>query len=123
MLKSNYNTNLARILPKKVYSPCIMDWTMLNTLGYGDTIGEMLEIKVNEIGGDEILFTSEAWRRAFDINKPIYTEPCKSSTPLMNLMSEEELVLSRSSAKTIRKPVLKVIQKMITYSLCQRTTG
>nr|GEZ36100.1 hypothetical protein [Tanacetum cinerariifolium] len=73
--------------------------------------------------GDEILFTSEAWRRAFDINKPIYTEPCKSSTPLMNLMSEEELVLSRSSAKTIRKPVLKVIQKMITYSLCQRTTG
>nr|GEW14882.1 hypothetical protein [Tanacetum cinerariifolium] len=123
MLKSNYNTNLARILPKKVYSPCIMDWTVLNTLGYGDTIGEMLEIKVNEIGGDEILFTSEAWRRAFDINKPIYTEPCKSSTPLMNLMSEEELVLSRSSAKTIRKPVLKVIQKMITYSLCQRTTG
>ncbi|GKD27806.1 hypothetical protein Tco_1234020 [Tanacetum coccineum] len=77
MLKNRYNTNLARILPKQVYSPCIVDWTMLNTLGRGDTIEEMPEIKVNEMGADEILFTSEAWRRAFDINEPIYTELCQ----------------------------------------------
>ncbi|GJW32442.1 hypothetical protein Tco_0052474 [Tanacetum coccineum] len=31
--------------------------------------------------------------------------------------------MSRSSARTIRKPVLRVLQKMITYGLCQRTTG
>ncbi|GJT61405.1 hypothetical protein Tco_1004938 [Tanacetum coccineum] len=42
--------------------------------GCGDTIGDMLEMKVNEMGGDEILFTSDAWRHAFDINEPIYTE-------------------------------------------------
>ncbi|GJV68025.1 squamosa promoter-binding-like protein 12 [Tanacetum coccineum] len=75
-IKSRYNTNLARILPKQVYSPCIVDWTMLNTLGYGNVIEEMLDIKVYEIGGDEVLFNSKAWRRAFNINEPIYTELC-----------------------------------------------
>ncbi|GKC39177.1 hypothetical protein Tco_1051561, partial [Tanacetum coccineum] len=60
-----YNTNLARILPKQVYSPCIMDWTVLNTLVYGDVIEDMSEIKVYEMGGDQELFTFEAWRRAF----------------------------------------------------------
>ncbi|GJX38171.1 hypothetical protein Tco_0251474 [Tanacetum coccineum] len=33
----------------------------------------------------------------------------------LNISSEETLTLSKSSAKTIRKPVLKVLQKMITY--------
>ncbi|GKF59074.1 putative ribonuclease H-like domain-containing protein, partial [Tanacetum coccineum] len=41
----------------------------------------------------------------------------------LNISSEETLNLSRSSAKTIRKPVLRVLQKMITYGLCQRTTS
>nr|GEV50052.1 hypothetical protein [Tanacetum cinerariifolium] len=27
-------------------------------------------------GSDEVLFTSEAWKRAFDINEPIYTKLC-----------------------------------------------
>ncbi|GJV67896.1 hypothetical protein Tco_1483405 [Tanacetum coccineum] len=35
----------------------------------------------------------------------------------LNISSEETLTLSRSSAKTIRKPVLRVLQKMITYGL------
>ncbi|GKA14349.1 hypothetical protein Tco_0693995 [Tanacetum coccineum] len=52
-LKSMYNTNLARILPKQVYSPSIIDWTVLNTLGCGDVIEEMLKIKVYEMEGDE----------------------------------------------------------------------
>ncbi|GJT95050.1 hypothetical protein Tco_1090568 [Tanacetum coccineum] len=187
-LISRYNTKLARILPKQVYSPCIVDWTVLNTLGCGDTIKEMLEIKVNEVGGDEILFTSEAWRSAFDINEPIYTELCQelyctyefdevvpddelmtkkvikfrlcgrayslsvldfarrlglytsaeiqdnrfetyflgglrnddhfnANQYWLSINSEEEFLLSISSAKTIRKPVLRVLQKMITYGL------
>ncbi|GJR99014.1 hypothetical protein Tco_0315523 [Tanacetum coccineum] len=74
--KSRYNTNLARILPKQVYLPCIVDWTMLNTLVCGDVIEDMSEIKVYEMGGDQKLFTFEAWRRAFDINEPIYAELC-----------------------------------------------
>ncbi|GJZ18533.1 retrotransposon ORF1 [Tanacetum coccineum] len=152
-----------------------------------------LKNRVNEIGSDEVLFTSKAWKRAFDINEPIYTELCHefyatfefdkavSDDELMtkkvikfrmcgkayamsildfakrlglyigaeiqeyrfetyfirghkndddfsadqywlNISSEETLTLSRSSAKTMRKPMLKVLQKMITYGLCQRTT-
>nr|GEY44696.1 hypothetical protein [Tanacetum cinerariifolium] len=41
----------------------------------------------------------------------------------LNISSEETLTLSRRSAKTIRKHVLRVLQKMITYGLCQRTTS
>ncbi|GJZ96819.1 hypothetical protein Tco_0669153, partial [Tanacetum coccineum] len=41
----------------------------------------------------------------------------------LNISSEETLTLSRSSAKTSRKPVLNVLQKIITYGLCQRNTG
>ncbi|GJR77457.1 hypothetical protein Tco_0089822 [Tanacetum coccineum] len=36
----------------------------------------MLEINVYEVGGDEEIFIFEAWRRAFDINKPVYAELC-----------------------------------------------
>ncbi|GKC72798.1 hypothetical protein Tco_1118681 [Tanacetum coccineum] len=36
----------------------------------------MLKIKVYEAGSQEEIFSSEAWRRAFDINKRIYTELC-----------------------------------------------
>ncbi|GKE59687.1 hypothetical protein Tco_1498872 [Tanacetum coccineum] len=116
----------------------------------------MLEIKVYEVGGQEEIFSSEAWRRAFDINEPIYTELClefystyefdevvtndelmtKKVTKRMrsdenfnardywlSISSEEELHLSRSLALNIRSPILRVLQKMITYGLCQRTTG
>ncbi|GJZ72365.1 hypothetical protein Tco_0636216, partial [Tanacetum coccineum] len=179
-LKNMYNTNLAGILPKPVYSPFIVDWTVLNTLGCDNAIEDMLEVRVNEMGSDELLFTFEAWRRAFDINEPIYTELCNefygtfefdkvvlddelmtkkviklrlccrahslsvldfakrlglySNAEIqddgfetyflrglnnddhfnfdqywLSISSEEELTLSRSSAKTIRKPVLRVL--------------
>ncbi|GKE16632.1 hypothetical protein Tco_1424209 [Tanacetum coccineum] len=45
-------------------------------MGCGEEIEEMLEIKVIEMGGDEEMFTSEAWRRTFDINEPIFIELC-----------------------------------------------
>ncbi|GJX71217.1 hypothetical protein Tco_0308388 [Tanacetum coccineum] len=144
------------------------------------------------MGGDEEIFTSEAWRRTFDINEPVYTELChefyatyefdetitdeeliprklikfrlggRSHTLTIlefthhlglyisdeiqdegfktyfhgglrtddhfnvnqywsEISSENELIMSRSSARTISKPVLRVLQKMITYGLCQRT--
>ncbi|GKA29620.1 RNA-directed DNA polymerase like protein, partial [Tanacetum coccineum] len=74
--KSKYNTNLACLLPKQIYPPCVVDWEVLNNMGCGDTIEEMLEIKLYEVGGDEEIFTSEAWRCAFDINKPTYAKLC-----------------------------------------------
>nr|GEV84167.1 hypothetical protein [Tanacetum cinerariifolium] len=39
------------------------------------------------------------------------------------ISSEEDLHLSRSLDSTIKRPILRVLQKMITYGVCQRTTG
>ncbi|GKG01788.1 hypothetical protein Tco_0306493 [Tanacetum coccineum] len=75
-VKSKYNTNLARLITKQIYSLCIVDWNVLNTLVCAESIEEMLKIKIVEMGGQEEIFTFEAWRRAFDINEPIYTELC-----------------------------------------------
>ncbi|GJX22451.1 hypothetical protein Tco_0226896 [Tanacetum coccineum] len=41
----------------------------------------------------------------------------------LSISREENLSLSRSHASTIQNPVLMVLHKMITYGLCQRTTG
>nr|GEV79680.1 hypothetical protein [Tanacetum cinerariifolium] len=72
--KRKYNTNLAWLITKQIYSPCVIDWNVLNTLGYAETIEEMLEIKIVEIGGQDEIFTSMAWRRTVGIKEPIYTE-------------------------------------------------
>ncbi|GKE19160.1 hypothetical protein Tco_1426737, partial [Tanacetum coccineum] len=41
----------------------------------------------------------------------------------LSISREDNLSLSRSHTSTIRNLILKVIHKMITYGLCQRTTG
>nr|GEV00624.1 hypothetical protein [Tanacetum cinerariifolium] len=41
----------------------------------------------------------------------------------LSISREDNLSLSRSHAFTIWNPVLRVVHKMITYGLCQRTTG
>ncbi|GJU05405.1 putative reverse transcriptase, RNA-dependent DNA polymerase [Tanacetum coccineum] len=41
----------------------------------------------------------------------------------LSISREDSLGLSRSHTSTIRSPILRVIHKMITYGLCQRTTG
>nr|GEX05070.1 hypothetical protein [Tanacetum cinerariifolium] len=74
--KSKYNTKLNAFLHKQVYPPSIVDWRLLNEMGYEEEIKEMLEIKVIDLGGDEEMFTSEAWRRVFDINEPTFIELC-----------------------------------------------
>ncbi|GJU47368.1 hypothetical protein Tco_1204634 [Tanacetum coccineum] len=165
-----------------------------NNMGCAEEIEDILEIKVYEMRGDEEIFTSEAWRRSFDINEPVYAELCHefyetyefdetvTDEDLMSkklikfrlrgrghtltilefarhlglytsdeiydegfetyflrglrnddhfnvnqywseISSENELTLSRSSARTIRKLVLRVLQKMITYGVLQRKTG
>ncbi|GKD35923.1 retrotransposon ORF1 [Tanacetum coccineum] len=41
----------------------------------------------------------------------------------LSISREDYLGLSRSHTFTIRNPILRVVHKMITYGLCQRTTG
>ncbi|GKB82174.1 hypothetical protein Tco_0949069, partial [Tanacetum coccineum] len=41
----------------------------------------------------------------------------------LSISREDNLGLSRIHTSTIKNPILRVIHKMITYGLCQRTTG
>ncbi|GKC10794.1 ribonuclease H-like domain-containing protein [Tanacetum coccineum] len=192
--KSRYNSRLATLLPKLIYSPQIVDWQLLHKIGCGDEIDQMLKISLKEAQSDEEIFFSVAWVRAFNIREPIYPELCREfyatyefdevcaddelqskkiisfrlggrahSLTLLEfarrlglyhaeelneegfdayfqggLRSDEnfnareywerisidrDLHLSRSSITSVRFPILRVLHKMITYGLCQRTTG
>ncbi|GKC54835.1 hypothetical protein Tco_1077580, partial [Tanacetum coccineum] len=74
--KSRYNTKLAHLLPRQIYSPCVVNWDILNRMGCDNEIDEMLMINLCEAGTNEEIFTSMVWIRAFNINEPIYLELC-----------------------------------------------
>ncbi|GJY06649.1 hypothetical protein Tco_0373703 [Tanacetum coccineum] len=74
--KSRYNTRLAQLLPRHIYSPCVVNWNVLNQICCSEVIDEMLATKLCVAGTDEDIFTSEARTRAFNINEPIYSELC-----------------------------------------------
>ncbi|GJV12511.1 hypothetical protein Tco_1354052 [Tanacetum coccineum] len=74
--KSRYNTKLAQLLPRHIYSPCDVNWDVLNQMGCDGEIDDMLRIRLREAESDEEIFTLVAWIRSFNINKPIYAELC-----------------------------------------------
>ncbi|GJU24212.1 hypothetical protein Tco_1162833, partial [Tanacetum coccineum] len=192
--KSRYNTKLAHLLPRQIYSPCVVNWDILNRMGCDNEIDEMLMINLCEARTNEEIFPFVVWIRAFNINEPIYSVLCHkfystyefdevcaddelktkkiikfrlgvrahSLTLLefarrlglyhaeeldeegfnvyfqgglrsdehfnaqeywLRISREENLSLSKSHASTIRNPVLRVLHNVITYGLCQRTTG
>ncbi|GJX19925.1 hypothetical protein Tco_0222602 [Tanacetum coccineum] len=103
----------------------------------------MLKISLKEAQSEEEIFFSVAWVRAFNIREPIYPELCRefyatyefdegglrsdenfnASEYWERISIDKELHLSRSSITSVRFPILRVLHKMITYELCQRTTG
>ncbi|GJT06396.1 retrotransposon ORF1 [Tanacetum coccineum] len=124
--KSRYNANLARLLPKQIYSSVIMDWGVLNNMGCAKEIEAMLEIKVYEF--DEVVMDDELMTKKLIKFRLAGRGGLRSNENFnakdywLSISSEEELHLSRSLASTIRSPILRVLQKMITYGLCQRTS-
>ncbi|GJZ02863.1 hypothetical protein Tco_0520824 [Tanacetum coccineum] len=74
--KSRYNTKLANLLPRHVYSSCVVNWDILNGMGCDGEINDMLRIKLREAESNEEIFTYVAWIRAFNIKEPIYSELC-----------------------------------------------
>ncbi|GJZ85454.1 hypothetical protein Tco_0650793, partial [Tanacetum coccineum] len=70
--KSMYNTKLANLLPRHVYSQCVVNWDIFNGMGCDGEIDDMLRIKLREAESNEKIFTSVAWIRAFNIKEPIY---------------------------------------------------
>ncbi|GKC14987.1 hypothetical protein Tco_1011769 [Tanacetum coccineum] len=192
--KSRYNTKLANLLPRHVYSSCVVNWDILNGMRCDGEIDDMLRIKLREAESNKEIFTYVAWIIAFNIKEPIYAKLCHefystyefdevcaddelqtkkiikfrlggrahSLTLLefarrlglyhvdeleedgfdvcfqgglcsddhfnaheywLRISREDNLGLSRSHASTLRNLILRVIHKIITYSLCQRTTG
>ncbi|GJZ33743.1 retrotransposon ORF1 [Tanacetum coccineum] len=191
--KSHYNTKLANLLPKPIYSPNVVNWDVLNKMGCDGKIDEMLRIRLREAGTNEEIFTSVAWIRAFNTKESIYPELCyefyltyefdevctndelqpkkiikyrlggrnhnltllefarrlglyqaeeldeegfdvyfqgglctdenfSAQEYWLTISTEDNLNLSRSSASKIQNLILRVLHKMITYSICQRTT-
>ncbi|GJW78615.1 hypothetical protein Tco_0140297 [Tanacetum coccineum] len=153
--KSRYNTKLANLLPRHVYSSCVVNWDVLNGMECDGEIDDMLRIRLREAESNEEIFTYVACIRAFNIKEPIYTELCDefySTYEFYEVCDDDEL----QSKKIIKfrlgrrahnltllefsrrlglyhgdeleeggfdvSPILKVIHKMITYGLCQRTT-
>ncbi|GJY79905.1 hypothetical protein Tco_0492656 [Tanacetum coccineum] len=96
-------------------------------------IKEMLEIKVYEMGGQEEVFSLKLGDALMTDNELITKKVIKfrlggrgglrsdedfnAKDNWLSISSEENLHLSRSLALTIRSPILKVLQKMITYGV------
>ena len=74
--RSQYNANLAELLPKLIYSPNIVNWTILEDIGCKEMVKQMLQIRLKEIVSDEEIFNSVAWLRAFNTKEAIYSELC-----------------------------------------------
>nr|GEY98380.1 hypothetical protein [Tanacetum cinerariifolium] len=74
--KSRYNTKLANLLPRHVYSSCVMNWDVLNRMGCNGEINDMLRIKLRKAGSNEEIFTYVVWISTFNANEPIYSELC-----------------------------------------------
>ncbi|GJY77090.1 hypothetical protein Tco_0482206 [Tanacetum coccineum] len=95
--------------------------------GCAKKIKEMLEIKVYEMGGQEetlsLYYYAEFNEEGFDVyfqGGLRSDEDFNAKDYWLSISSEENLHLSRSLALTIRSPILKVLQKMITYGFITR---
>nr|GEZ26690.1 hypothetical protein [Tanacetum cinerariifolium] len=137
--RSRQHETVKEAMIPRIYHDFLL-W-VLNNMGCAKEIEAMLEIKVYEVGGQEEIFNSKAWRRVFDINEPIYIKPChefyddelmrglhsdknfNARDYWLSISSEEELHLSTSLALAIRSHIMIVLQKIITYGFFQRTTG
>nr|GEU52783.1 hypothetical protein [Tanacetum cinerariifolium] len=75
--RSHYNTRLAILLPKLIYSSHIVDWQLLHKIGCGEEIDQMLKISLKEAKSNEEILFYVAWVRAFNIQEPIYPKLCR----------------------------------------------
>nr|GEY95796.1 hypothetical protein [Tanacetum cinerariifolium] len=131
--KSRYNTRLASLIPRHIYSPCVVNWDVLNKMGCDEEIDDMLRISLREAGSDEEIFTSVTLElyQTTELDEEgfhVYfkgglrsDEHFNTQDYWLSISQEENLSLSGSHASTIKYLVLRVIHKMITHDL-DRTT-
>ncbi|GKA48656.1 hypothetical protein Tco_0741614 [Tanacetum coccineum] len=89
-----------------------MGRVVLNKMGCAEEIENMLEIRCKR----------QEFKRRFSVLKR-GEEFLTLANYRLSISTAEELHLSRILASTIQSPILRGLQKMITYGLCQRTTG
>ncbi|GJT94425.1 hypothetical protein Tco_1089943 [Tanacetum coccineum] len=119
-VKSRYNTRLAQLLPRHVCSPCVVNWDVMNRMGCDGEIDDMLRIRLGLYHVDEL--EEDGFNDYFEGGLRS-DEHFNAQEYWLIISREENLGLSRSHTSTIRSPILRVIHKMITYGLCQKTTG
>ncbi|GKF95447.1 hypothetical protein Tco_0288182, partial [Tanacetum coccineum] len=52
--KSSYNTRLAQLLPRHIYSLCVVNWDVPNIMGCDGEIDDMLRIRLGLYQVDEL---------------------------------------------------------------------
>nr|GEZ34384.1 hypothetical protein [Tanacetum cinerariifolium] len=91
-------------------------------------IDEMLRIRLREAGSNKEIFTYVAVELDEECFNVYFEGGLRSDEHFnaqeywLSISREENLGLSRIHTSTIKSPVLRLIHKMITYGLCQRTT-
>nr|GEZ21003.1 hypothetical protein [Tanacetum cinerariifolium] len=110
-------------------------WRKLCSYGRAFDINEPIYAKLchefystyefNEIVQEDELWSSNLikFRLARRNHSLTFDEHFNAREHWLSISKEEDPHLSRSHASTIRKPVLRVLQKMISYGLYQRTNG
>ncbi|GJR70975.1 hypothetical protein Tco_0017040 [Tanacetum coccineum] len=133
--KSRYKTRSAQLLPRHIYSPCIVNWDVLNRMDCDGEIDDMLRNRLchefnstydfDEVCADDELQTKKIIK--FRLGGHAYRglrndENFNAQDYWLSISREDNLSFSRNHT-SYKNPSLEVIHKMITYGLCQRTTG
>ncbi|GJX73250.1 retrotransposon ORF1 [Tanacetum coccineum] len=125
--KSRYNTRLAQLLPRHIYSPCIVNWDVLDRMDCDGEIDDMLRIRFDEVCVDDELQTKKIikFRLGGRANSLTLLEFARrlGLYQALSISQEHNLSLSRIHTSTTWRLILRLIHKMITYGLYQRTTG
>nr|GEX25138.1 hypothetical protein [Tanacetum cinerariifolium] len=97
--KSLYNTKLSQLLHRLIYLPCVMDWSVLNRMGCGEAIDEMLTIKLCvAVYADDELRTKKMIKfklcgRAFSWTLLEFAKRALDTTTLRELINSEGMLI------------------------------
>nr|GEY41800.1 hypothetical protein [Tanacetum cinerariifolium] len=117
--KSRYNTRLGQLIPRYIYSPCIVNSDVLNKIGYDGEIDDMLRIKLREARLDEEF---RLGGRAHNLTLLEFTHRL-GLYQAVELEEEGKPWFISESYFYYQNPNLRAIHKMIIYGLYQRMTG
>nr|GEU49898.1 reverse transcriptase domain-containing protein [Tanacetum cinerariifolium] len=82
-------------------------------------VKEALMVRVNEMGSNKVLFTFEAWKRAFDINEPINTELCHefyATFEFDEAVADDELMMKKAIKFRLLAMSSDNAQSAVTYT-------